>query len=429
MDTAMNILKIFRRNKLAVALCLFFVAFLTAPLYFNRDEPLPGVPQYKCRMHITDPDNDPRTIARPNDDIKVIRLTNAGEYANRCELTNALYELNWDRPRPAQSYGADTIKPNAQSLPKLVVLYIQGWRHNAASSDSDRIHFEDLIGALRQNEPKKRVVGIYIGWNAEAPLWGWLEYMTFWVKGNNADRIAQSSTVTEIISAVGSIVRSDPKRQDQFIAIGHSFGARILFSAAAQPLVSAVHSAHPGHVGGEYKVVRGIADAIVLLNPAFEAARFSALNRVSRTEERFSPMQPPLLVAVSSEADVATTRAFPVGQWLGLARSTRELRTLGNHDPFITHSLEQTPSERCTGSAAISEIFASRGLCLRRLDERAIDQLESQDRVVIQPHNPFIVARTTSQIIKDHNDIWNPTFRTWLADLITALEMRHDAFK
>src|ERR1700731_2231964 len=102
------------------------------------------------------------------------------------------------------------------------------------------------------------VTGIYVGWNAEAPLWGWLENITFWVKKNNADRIAQSSSITEIYSAVGSIVAKDPKGQDQFIAIGHSFGARIFFSATAQPLVSAVELAHPGRPQSSYKVVHGL---------------------------------------------------------------------------------------------------------------------------------------------------------------------------
>jgi hypothetical protein len=240
------------RNKLAAALIFGVVGFQLAPLWINRAEPRAGNPQNKCDKYNTDPCNDPKLVARPDDSIKVIRLTNSGEFADRCELTNALYELNWDRPRPVNTYGPQ-VKPGAQSRPKLVVLYIHGWKHNADVSDPDRIQFEKLIHTLRDRYgDEKYVVGIYVGWNAEAGLWrglGWLENLTFWVKKNNADRIAQSSSVTLIVSSIGAIVRADPekdpKKQDQFVAIGHSFGARMLFSATAQSLITATERAHP----------------------------------------------------------------------------------------------------------------------------------------------------------------------------------------
>ena len=64
-------------------------------------------------------------MPRPNHSIKIIRLTNSGEFVDRCELTNALYELNWDRERPAYSFGVE-VKAEAPKLPKLTVLYIHG---------------------------------------------------------------------------------------------------------------------------------------------------------------------------------------------------------------------------------------------------------------------------------------------------------------
>jgi hypothetical protein len=306
------------------------------------------------------------------------------------------------------------VKPGAVSLPKLVLLYFHGWKHNADESDTDRVKFEELIQELRDREAERRyVVGIYVGWNAEAPLWGLLENITFWVKKNNADRIAQSSSVTEIYSAIGSIVSRDPARQDQFIAIGHSFGARILFSATAQPLVAAVEEAHPGYPGGTYKVIRGLSDAIILLNPAFEATRYSAIDGFIRNRETFDKSQAPLIVTISSEADLATRWAFPIGQWVGLARTTRELHTLGNYSPFWTHSLE-IKSCPTVPNEPMTETFGAAGLCMRRLDETQND--------LFKEHNPFIVARATEAIIGGHNDIWNPTFSNWLVELIAALQ-------
>ena len=143
------------------------------------------------------------------------------------------------------------------------------------------------------------------------------------------------------------------------IAIGHSFGARILFSATAQSLVYETESAHPGFPGGEYKMVEGSADAVILLNPAFEASRYTAIDDFIRKDEHFKASQPPLLITVSTDNDWATKRAFPIGQWLGLARSERELTTLGNYQPFFTHALAPIADGNTTSSdeAKMTEDF------------------------------------------------------------------------
>jgi len=423
-----------RSNGIISIIVVLFAAYVLSPLYFNINEPTVRGPQNECDLHLRNEKKelpiDPNDILRPNNDIKIIRLTNAGEFADRCELTNALYELNWDRPRPLGS-NRPAVKEGAISLPKLVLLYVHGWKHSADPSDSNRIEFEKFISAIRERERGKRhVVGIYVGWNADAPLWGVLEHFTFWVKKNNADRIAQSSALTLIVSAVGSIVHSDPDRQDQFIPIGHSFGARMLYSATAQPIISAAAKAHPGHNDGTFKLIRGFADSVILLNPAIEASHYSALNGFGRGKEKFHPKQPPIVIAISTEGDVATKRFFPIGQFLGLAQTARERTTFGNYKPFWTHSLHKGA---CSGNATgkITEEYDVAGLCLRRVERKPSDSLDGSEGKpepqVVTPHNPFIVAQTTIDIIKDHNDIWNPVFRNWFVELIVSLKREHEA--
>jgi hypothetical protein len=393
------------------------LGFLIVPLWLNRNDLPHGADQNKCKYRPDSPD-DPRNIARPDGSIKVIRLTNSGEFVDRCELTNALYELNWDWPIPSGSYGAKR-RSGSQSLPKLAILYIHGWKHDASNDDSDLKNFSELVVRLRVRHPQKYVVGIYIGWNATAGLPSVLENISFWVKKSNADRIAQSAVVTKIVSAIGSIIKGDPSRGDQFIAIGHSFGARILFSATAQSLVYQTERAHPRFPGGEYRIVEGAADAVILLNAAFEASRYSSIDDIRRKDEKFKGTQTPLLIAVSTENDWATRRAFPVGQWLGSRRSERELATLGNYEPFFTHTLLRSDRANPINAQALSEEFHAAGLSLTRL---RFDESSS----VFQAYNPFIVARTTSAVIDGHNGIWAESFMNWLADFITALERSND---
>jgi hypothetical protein len=280
---------------------------------------------------------DPLSIARPGYVGKVlkIRLTDDGEFIDRCELTDVLFELNWDWHNPAYLEELrPPNKPGATPLPKFVVLYVHGWKHTASDNDPDLEHFTALISQLAK-ENKKQVLGVYVGWNATSKLppfnWPPFNNLTFWSKETIADRIAQSSVVTRILSSINSIMSEleDPAA-NQFVVVGHSFGARMLFSATAQSLIYETENAHPGYPGGTYKMIRGIANAVILLNPAFEADRYTSLNAIRRTEENFSEDQLPLLLSVSSKADWATKTAFPLGQWLGSYRSETELTTLGN---------------------------------------------------------------------------------------------------
>jgi len=381
-----------------------------------RDDP-PDSAQNRCDS------DDPLHVSRPGYLGKVlkIRLTDDGQFVDRCELTNVLFELNWDspalpgEPRPERVSG---VRP----LPKFVVLYIHGWKHDASDDDSDVTHFAELIEQLAHaNTGKKQVLGVYIGWNGASKIFPLNSFpfnnLTFWSKETGADRIAQSAVTTKIVSAIGSVMSAGDSAANQFITTGHSFGARLLFSATNQSFIYDTQRAHPGHRGGTYKRIHGIANAVILLNPAFEAARFTALDAVTRKEERFADDQLPLLLSVSSDGDRATRMAFPVGQWLGLYRSKTELTTLGNYTEYQTHSLSVATAAGCGPSTSndLSESFLAGGLCLVR------DQTPHNRDQFIQPQNPFLIARTTGDIIKDHNDIWNDRFSKWLFAYINEL--------
>jgi hypothetical protein len=300
------------------------------------------------------------------------------------------------------------------------VLYIHGWKHTASDNDGDFKHFTTLISQqlTSANEGKKQVLGVYVGWNAKSkvPPFNWppFDNLTFWSKETIADRIAQSATITKIIGSISSALSQfDDPAANQLVAIGHSFGARMLFSATAQSLISNTKIAHPGYSpGGTYKPIRGIASAVILLNPAFEAARYTVFNGLTRTQDHFAKEQLPLLLSILSKADWATKTYFPLGQWLGFYRSEREMITLGNDRQYQTHSLRPKDAGGCgPGWNSVSEHFVADKVYLIR-DEK---------RTIVQAHNPFLVARTSRAIINGHNDIWNQQFEQWLFKYIDDL--------
>ena len=204
----------------------------------------------------------------------------------------------------------------------------------------------------------------------------------------------------------------------------------MLYSATAQSLINQTEFSHPGYNGGEYEPFRGTADSVILLNPAFEASRYTVLDDFTRSGEKFSLKQKPLLIVISSEQDWATKYAFPVGQWLDLANTAREKTTVGNYGSYRSHTLEVSTGTNCApiGPSGLSESFDKAGLCLKRVQREEFDEI-SQDgrnkvRKTYQAFNPFIVASTPGDVISKHGDVWNERFRGWLFELIAALEVR-----
>lgn len=432
-------MKYFSEHKIFSLLILFgLLAWLAPSALAYLDDPA-DASQNKCSKE--DKPDDPLKIERPNFVGRVlsIRLTDDGSFVDRCELSNVLYDLNWDAERHPGEFRPRR-RPDAVSLPKLVVLYIHGWKHSADPRDSDFVNFSQMIHGLAANTPEKQVLGVYVGWNASSKIFPLnvspLNNLTFWSKATVADRIAQSAVTTKIISSISSILSKGDAAANQFITIGHSFGARVLFSATSQSLIYDTEKAHPGYPSGTYGLIKGIANAVILLNPAFEASRYTALDSVTRIEESFAPNQLPLLIAISSDGDRATKWAFPAGQWLGFYRSEGELTTLGNCTNFRTHTLLEKNENECkalSSDDALSEAFPANGLCLARQIQTfrmnvptpprrlCFSEDEQNPDRIFQRRNPFLIARTTSSIIRDHNDIWNDKFSGWLSGYIAAL--------
>ena len=118
-------------------------------------------------------------------------MTDDGEFVNRCEFTDAVYEVR-----------------NSKNESELIVWYVHGWKHNAKASDSDLKYFKELIGELtkREAEPeaisRRRVVGIYVAWDAAiGPSMLVLRDLTFWNRKRAADRISQSAVLIKIMAA------------------------------------------------------------------------------------------------------------------------------------------------------------------------------------------------------------------------------------
>lgn len=432
---------------LSLLVAIFATVFITE--FFDTDYSSPDI-QNKCTKSGA---QDPKNTLRPvSGTIKTIRLTNQGEFVNRCELTDVLDEIMWDtQPTwcsdpiawpmdwpPHRSSTCLNVKSGESIKPKLIVLFVHGWMHNATDEDTNHDKFTKLIKSLEDTNPQKQVLGVYVTWNASTGN-AFLDYFSFWSRQRRADRITQSAILTKIVGSIGSS-RGRSGQRDYFIAIGHSFGARMLFAAVNAPFVLGVENAYPPPGTSTYQTIRGPADAVVLVNPAFEAARYSTLDDIIRNEEAFRRDQQPLMITVSTDNDCATRLAFPFGQMIDLAFDKRARTTLGNYEGYYTHSLLSSDESQCSGSklSNFTEDFLLANLCLKREPRWHLRRNTALDRDprgwsdVTSKHqirNPFLVVHTNKKVIDNHGGFWDSNdhaFSVWLFRMLDALAYCND---
>ncbi|WP_213780774.1 hypothetical protein [Caballeronia sp. dw_276] len=350
---------------------------------------------------------DPATAVRPSPKpiVKVIEFTDNGELTDRCQLSDVYGEvkgLNED--------------PSIASHPKMIVFYVHGWKHDAALGDPDRLKFKELIeylSAVETNRHSNRdVVGIYVAWPGRSVAVPGLDNLTFWARKGAADRVSESGNFSKIIGAVNSIRCQRKNPNDVIVAIGHSFGARILFSSISPMILYDLQMKHPGKLFAPYRLLGPPVDLTILLNPAFEASRYTALDSSRRYQESFSPNQPPSLLSISTSNDDATRLAFPVGQFIGTRWDERERTTLGNYNVYQTHTMKHdSPTSPDTAKGTFwYDHYCWGNICLARKDDD------------VQRGNPFLVAGTDASILDGHNGIWSEQFKEWMAHFIESTE-------
>ena len=182
-------------------------------------------------------------------------------------------------------------------------------------------------------------------------------------------------------------------------------------------------------LSGPDDVVPSFANLVLLVNPAFEAARY--LPVFSLIRHKHFAKQPPIMISITATNDQATGVAFPIGAWFGSifehGRDKKQtqavVHTMGHIDWLRTHSVTfeavdanaaQTPSddqlraERTTrdptylNRTAGWERHFTGGAVLKQLK--------------LDPRNPFWVASASPQIINGHNGIYQAPFIGLISD-------------
>jgi pimeloyl-ACP methyl ester carboxylesterase len=288
----------------------------------------------------------------------------------------------------------------------VILVFVHGWKHDGRSDDDNLTRFLEVAEQIATEEKATPtpvpVLAIFVAWRGLS-LYGFgVENLTFWGR-KQAGLLVAMGAPRELFGRVRRFrdARLQAGGAPLVVMVGHSFGGMIVYAALAQSLIEA--AAMDSNV-----LVPSIADLVLLVNPAFEAARYLPIHDVvkERGEGGFARNQRPVFVSVTAHNDWATGIAFPAGMaiarlqenTLGYEERQALIRTMGHLTWMRTHELSlRGPSE------AVGE-FGSAQLRRIRFSE----------------HNPFWVVGATPDVINGHNGIWQQPFIDFVQSLVLS---------
>lgn len=338
----------------------------------------------------------------------------------------------------------DNIQDLANESPLLMVIFAHGWKNNAAVDNNNLRDFEEILYRLAQHDKQvctalqcanRKVVGVYLGWRGLSATVEPFKTLSFWNRKKRAQRVGQDGA-TEVLAELAKVKATRYKEDERdnhnkLIAVGHSFGGALLFNALQQQLIR--DTAFQRKNG---TILRNAAQLVVLVNPAFEAARTTALHERAAALT-FNDSQRPILAVFTSETDKATKYAFPAGRFFSTLftkynkdradQSSLDTKAIGHYPAYQTHSLEiiseasDFPTLTESNCNWKSYQFGETDTWnLNKLALKRTDLIKSGD----QKNNPYLNVAVDTKIIADHNKIWGQYFMDFLYHFVAVQDMR-----
>lgn len=357
------------------------------------------------------------------------------------------------RQREQMRAVVDHMTREAASNDVILTVFVHGWHHNAAPDDSNVSQFNRLLAKLavaeqlashQQQRPTRKVLGVYIAWRGDSIEIPWINNLTFWDRKSTAQEVGLQG-VTEALLKLEHIVNiktgqeSEPKQHNsRMVVVGHSFGGAVLYTATQQLLADRYYQTDLGFS----RSAEGFGDLTLLINPAFEALRFSTLYDIGQQQcRRYWSDQLPRLVVMTSEADLATRFAFPLGRIFSTAFETHDdieriqctrngkepvtfsewkadLFTIGHYKPYWTHRLNALPSITKRSEAFDYSTLETLWSQQQFGGKITFEGSELFHRGVTHPLNPYLNIYVDKKLIGGHNDIWGEAVISFVRDLI-----------
>ena len=374
-----------------------------------------------------------------------VEFDEMGEFWEACPKLDAGTECQLSRVLALiqrEKGGSCSSLPNCRRE-LVVVLFVHGWKNNASTYNEahKNLHdFKALLAQLANREESmataerrsaRTYLGIYMAWRGQI-LAGDI-FATFWNRRNAANRLASpafSEAVYRIIAA-----SKEGSANTKVLVVGHSFGARLLEDAISDTFISLILP-NPNQAGvrlGANPI--SPADLVVYVNSAndgLHAKQMIELLKRSSVGVSRSEGTPagPLFLSVTSEGDLATRVAFPVGQELSALTKSFKRNEKGQRSPserkYFTHTAGHIgylnshevikvaqPAEDCESGISGDTVRFSVSKQCYELRPRAIRWNDS----------PYWVTTVPSTIIPDHSHVFTEAFVELLKEVIAHYDV------
>ncbi len=312
----------------------------------------------------------------------------------------------------------------------IVVVFIHGWKNNAATDNSNVKNFRKSLFALRTGLDSigdRKVVGLFLGWRGKSLVEPLSTVLTYWDRKAVAEKVGHGG-VTKLLLDLETHKAAKP--ENVLVVVGHSFGGAMLLSAYSEVLQTKLRL-----IDASENPQSKIADSIVLVNPAIEANEVLTLKEAVIRGD-WNAQTPVLLEVISSKADWATHYTFRIGQIIGTASKWNQdqlvreyvdktddeamkflhefqldTRAVGNYLPFHTKEIEVDES---------GEGLKITDLCTEAKVQRTLAS-KANPRFPCTRNDPIQFAYTSKEFIKGHSDIFNPLVRAYLVTSVNEV--------
>ncbi len=345
----------------------------------------------------------------------------------------------------------------------LAVVFVHGWKHNAAPGDTNLKDFRELLetAAADKLNGNRRVVGIYVGWRGLSVKAEPLKEISYWERKAAAEQVGRRDVTALLLELERVVIDDGAPNKNLYLVVGHSFGAAIVLSALNEVFLERIVDAPPAKdcdaiatPGCTCVETRPFGHGVVLLNPAIEANEAFQLKQVM-AGRCFGKNQLHLMHVISSDADDATNRYFRVGQWIDMlnwreteldrevngqpvrfSESDLDTITVGNYAPFQTGQLcdsqiapeNRRPECRLDDGrpkpCAITETDRRWYYITYVNNENCVPAQDRAQHIPFAPHEPLVFVQTDQGFIKDHNDIFTPGVEAYLAAIVSEARFK-----
>jgi len=340
----------------------------------------------------------------------------------------------------------------------VIVVFVHGWKNNAATGDTNVNTFRTTLQYLRAaelaqtNHGPRKIVGVYAGWRVLSAEWEPAKELSFWERKDTAHKVGGGGALTELLVDLETLQQDSNTNwlaphapRTELIIVGHSFGAAAVYSAISEIVterfVDTVKQGQP---------LKPLGDQVILLSPAFEASRHYNLNQMAVSIGQYPTNQRPVLSIFTSEGDWATHYFFPLGRFFSTVfeknrdanQRKANRQAIGWFQPFMTHHLiyNTNAEARANGSSTFNAATGKHELHNSDRLQESINNVHLQrekwhpnnrnaatyhfDDVILKPKwnfrpgDPILVVSVDKKIMKDHDDIGNKVLINFLMQYI-----------